>query len=155
MAIIVIAVLLVGAVAAFLFLQQKRSSGLQERFGSEYDRAVSDSGRLKGEQELHEREKRVEKLNIVPLTDAARRGYAESWRNVQARFVDEPGGAIVEADGLVQRVMAERGYPISDFDQRVADISVDHADVADNYREAHATSRAQARGGVSTEQLRQ
>ena len=153
--IIVIAILIVAAIAAFLYLQSKRSTDLRERFGPEYDRTVSNSGRLKGEQELSERQKRVEKLNIVPLSNEARRGYAESWRNVQAHFVDEPGKAIGEADDLVQRVMAERGYPIGDFEQRVADISVDHADVVDNYRKAHSISRAQAGGGVSTEQLRQ
>ncbi len=150
-----IAVLLVGAVAALFYLETRRSAGLKDRFGPEYDRTVSGSGRLKGEQELHERQKRVEKLNIVPLTDTARRGYAETWRNVQAHFVDEPGKAIVEADDLVQRVMMERGYPIGDFEQRVADISVDHAEVVDSYRQAHSISRAQAGGGVSTEQLRQ
>jgi hypothetical protein len=113
------------------------------------------SGRRRAESELAERERRREYLEIVPLEPAARERYAEAWRDTQARFVDSPEQAIREADHLVTEVMRERGYPMEDFDQRAADVSVDHPNVTENYRAAHATSLANDQGEASTEDLRQ
>jgi hypothetical protein len=153
---ILIVVLLVIAALAFVVARKKRSDRLRERFGPEYDRAVSETGGERAAQsELRQREKRRERLHIVPLDSEARERYATSWREVQARFVDVPSEATSEADRLVQRVMKERGYPVDSFDQREADISVDHPGVVEDYRAAHAISLANDHGEASTEDLRQ
>jgi hypothetical protein len=151
----VAAVLVLGALAS-VFARRRRSEALQERFGPEYERSVADRGDQRAaERELAERERKREKLDIVPLSADARNRYAESWRTVQTRFVDDPSGAVVEADSLVTDVMRERGYPIDDFDQRAADISVDHPDVVENYRAAHDIYLTQEKGEAGTEDLRQ
>ncbi len=153
--VVVIAAAIVAAIAWALY-RKRQSEQLQERFGPEYERAVAERGaRSEAETELREREKRREKLEIRPLERAARDRHLESWRRVQARFVDEPGPAVREADALVMEVMRERGYPMDDFDQRAADISVDHPDVVENYRAAHRISLANERDEASTEDLRQ
>ena len=149
------AVLIVLAVAA-IYMRSRRSRSLQERFGSEYERTVEEEGGRRGaERELAERERQRERLDIIPLAPEARDRYAESWRTVQTRFVDDPAGAVGEADRLVTDVMRERGYPIDDFDQRAADISVDHPDVVENYRAGHALYLKEDRGESDTENLRQ
>src|SRR5205807_10445346 len=107
------------------------------------------------EQELVERQKRHEALDLRPLSPQARDRYAQSWQATQSRFVDDPAGAVVEADALVQQVMKERGYPTDDFEQRAADISVEHPDLVERYRTAHGIAQAQERGTASTEDLRQ
>jgi hypothetical protein len=151
----VVAVVVLAAIAATLG-RRRRSEHLQERFGPEYERSVADRGDQRAaERELADRERKREKLDIVPLSADARSRYAESWRTVQARFVDDPSGAVVEADRLVTDVMRERGYPIDDFDQRAADISVDHPDVVENYRAAHEIYLTQEQGEAGTEDLRQ
>ena len=151
----VVAVVVLAAIAA-TFGRRRRSDHLQERFGPEYERSVADRGDQRAaERELADRERKREKLDIVPLSADARSRYAESWRTVQARFVDDPSGAVVEADRLVTDVMRERGYPIDDFDQRAADISVDHPDVVENYRAAHEIYLTQEKGEAGTEDLRQ
>jgi len=154
-AIIVIAVLVVLAGALFWSRKQK-SSKLQQRFGPEYERTVSESGkRSEAERQLSEREKRVEKLRIKELESDQKTKFGQEWQNVQARFVDDPSKAITEADGLVQQVMDARGYPISDFEQQAADISVDHPEVVKNYRAAHEIAEKNEKDGASTEDLRQ
>jgi len=151
----VIAVLAVAA-AAWMFYQKRRSEQLRAGFGPEYDRAVQTTGdRSKAEQELEARQKRVEALNLRALSPDQRTRFAEAWRQTQAHFVDDPGGAVGEADRLIGEVMQTRGYPVGDFEQRAADISVDHPAVVTNYRAAHRIAGAQARGEASTEDLRQ
>jgi hypothetical protein len=153
--VVVAAVVVVGAIAAYL-ARQRQTERLRERFGPEYDRAVSEQGeRSAAEEELAERERKREQLDIVPLAPEARDRYAGSWRDVQTRFVDDPSGAVNDADRLVTDVMRERGYPIDDFEQRAADISVDHPEVVANYRAAHAIYMRQQNGAGETEDLRQ
>jgi hypothetical protein len=133
----------------------RRTRSLQDRFGSEYDRTVEKAGgRRQAEQELSEREQRHEELDLRPLSPRARDRYLNDWEATQARFVDDPSGAVSEADELVQRVMRDRGYPVEDFEQRAADISVEHPDLVEKYRTAHGIARANARGEASTEDLR-
>jgi hypothetical protein len=154
---IVLAVLAVIVVAllAWAITRKRRTESLHERFGPEYDRAVDEGGRRSGEADLHERVKRREELDIRPLAPAAAERYSTEWREVQARFVDSPEGALGQADMLVTNVMRERGYPMDDFDQRSADISVDHPDVVQDYRAAHGISLANEHGAASTEDQRQ
>src|ERR687888_1194064 len=133
----------------------RRRRSLKERFGREYDRTVDQAGGRRGaERELRERQKRHEELDIRPLSADARDRYAEQWEELQSRFVDDPSGAVRDADALVQRVMAERGYPVEDFEQRAADISVDHPDLVEKYRTADGIARANERGEATTEDLR-
>jgi len=156
-AIPVIVVLLVVAVAeaAWIFLQKRRSHHLRHRFGPEYTRAVEERGdRTRAESDLQARERRVEKLHIRPLPWRDQERFTEAWRKEQARFVDDPKGAVTEADKLVTEVMKIQGYPMTDFEQRLADISVDHAQVVDNYRAANAIARRHERGQATTEDLR-
>ena len=153
---IVIAVLVVLALVAWTLSRRRRTERLRERYGPEYDRAVRDEGqRRTAEAELERREEKRRRLDIVPLSDAARTRYLESWRETQARFVDDPSSALADADRLVEQVMRERGYPMDEFDQRAADISVDHPQVVENYRAGHAISVANERGDATTEDLRQ
>jgi hypothetical protein len=153
---IVIVAVIVVAIATALVMRRRRTERLQGRFGPEYDRTVEEAdGRRSAERELTEREKRRAELDIRPLAPGARDRYAEEWRVVQQRFVDDPGAAIGEADALVTRVMRDRGYPTDDFEQRAADVSVDHPEVVGHYREAHDISLRNDSGGASTEQLRQ
>jgi hypothetical protein len=154
--VIVVAVIVVLALVVAAALRARRSKGLREGFGSEYDRTVEQAGgRRAAERELAERQKRHEALDIRPLTPEARRRYQQEWEALQARFVDDPSGAVTNADVLVQRVMKERGYPTDDFDQRAADISVEHPDLVERYRTADGIARANERGTASTEDLRQ
>jgi hypothetical protein len=151
----VIVVLLV--VVALLVARQQRSRQLQQGFGPEYDRVVEERGdQRSGERELRQRRQRHEQFEIRSLEPAIREDYLQRWEATQRHFVDEPGGAVDEADVLVQQVMHDRGYPVeSDFEQRAADISVEHPVVVDNYRAAHAISTRARSGQASTEQLRQ
>jgi hypothetical protein len=143
------------AVGALLYRRQ-RSQGLQERFGSEYRRKVEASGdRRAAERDLHERERRRSRIDVKPLSVESADRYRGEWSALQQRFVDEPEIAVADADRLVLEMMRERGYPMDEFDQRADDISVDHPDVAQNYREAHRVAVAQSRGEADTEQLRQ
>ena len=155
---IVIVILLVGVIiflAALLFMQRRRSQQLQTRFGPEYDRAVRQYGDQKhAEEELAARERRVTRFRIVPLSrdDAAR--FAEAWQAVQNRFVDDPNAAVQEADREVRELMQRRGYPMGNFEQRAADLSVDHPSVVENYRAAHQIALRNEGGTASTEELR-
>jgi hypothetical protein len=150
LAVVVVLVVVVVAVPAV------RSRSLQRRFGPEYDRAVeAEGGRRGAEAELRGRVKRRGTLEVRELDPAAREAYAEQWLRVQARFIDEPEVTVAEADGLVQTVMRERGYPVDEFDERVEMISVDHPELVDNYRTAHSIQlRSEARE-ASTDDLRE
>jgi hypothetical protein len=154
--IIIVVVVAVAAVAAAFVYQRRRSHQLQQRFGTEYQRTVEASDdRQAAERDLQAREQRRSKLDVTPLTGESAGRYRDEWNTLQQEFVDEPGNAVVQADRLVLRMMRESGYPVDEFDQRVADISVDHPDVAETYREAHRVAVAQAQGQTDTEELRQ
>ena len=153
--IVIAAVILAAGAAAYLY-QKRRSDQLQERFGPEYERTLEQSGDKRAtERELAARQKRVAKLDIHPITGSDAEQYRTRWNALQSRFVDEPSGAVDEADALVVEMMNEAGYPVDDFDQRVDDISVDHPQVAQYYREAHDIAVANTAGTADTEQLRQ
>jgi hypothetical protein len=141
--------------AVWMYLQKKQTERLQSRFGPEYDRLAAVEGdRARTEKTLHEREKRVEKLNLVPLTPEDRDRFAGAWQLEQAGFVDDPQVAVANADRLVTEVMTARGYPMGDFEQRAADISVDHSLVVRNYRIAHDIALRESGGETTTEELR-
>ena len=138
---------------AWAAARKRRTSHLREGFGPEYDRTVDEAGsRRRAESELSDREKRREKLDIRPLAPGTRDRFADRWRTVQERFVDDPNGALKDAHVLVVEVMRERGYPTDDFEQRAADVSVDHPHVVENYRSAYAISE---RDEADTEEQRQ
>ena len=152
---IAIGAAIVIAAIAWSAYRKRRSSQLQDTFGAEYDRTVADAPtRREAEADLAEREKRHKEFELKPLDPQARERYIERWRQTQEQFVDDPEGAVGQADGLIQEVMRERGYPVEDFDQRADDLSVDHPEVISNYRAAHATAIANERGKATTEDLR-
>jgi hypothetical protein len=154
-AIAVMAVIVV-ALIVWAVVRRRRTDALRDRFGPEYDRAVTEEGgRRAGESALSDRVRRRDELNIRDLAPATADRYRSDWQNVQARFVDEPSDALAQADRLIGDVMRERGYPMDDFDQRSADVSVDHPEVVDDYRAGHAISMANDQGVASTEDLRQ
>lgn len=151
-----IVVVIVVAIIAAAASRNARSRRLQQHFGPEYDRTVRTTGdRTAAERELTSRVQRVKRMHIEELPAGARERYAEEWRTVQTRFVDQPREALAQADSLVANVMRDRGYPVSDFDQQAADISADHPQVVDNYRIAHGIAERSDRGEVNTEDLRQ
>jgi hypothetical protein len=156
-ALAVVAVIAAAGIAIWFSIRKRRTEKLRAQFGrAEYTRAVNEGGsQRKAEAALDKRAERVEALHIRPLASADRGRFVESWARVQARFVDSPGGAVTDADQLLGDVMSTRGYPMSDFEQRAADISVDHPQVLDNYRAAHQAALRQTRGQASTEDLRQ
>lgn len=136
--------------------RRRHSQMLRSRFGPEYDHTVKRVGDPhKAEHVLEEREKRVSKFTIVPLSESRRTEYVTRWREIQAQFVDDPAGALTRADALIAEVMNERGYPVADFSQRSADLSVDHPEVVQNYRAGHDIAVRHARGECGTEELRQ
>ena len=154
--IILAAVVALGLVAiGAWFYRRKQSHNLQERFGPEYHRTLNElGGRTKGESELKAREKRVERLDILPLAPPEAARFTEAWRALQSRFIDNPKGVVVEAEQLVRELMEKRGYPMGDFERRAGDISVDHPDVVANYRSAQAIAVRDQRGSADTEELR-
>ena len=148
-------ILAVGA-AIWAYTRNRRTNELRSKFGPEYDRTVRSEGDLKrGEKRLHERQERVEELNIKPLSQKQRDDFAQAWGREQARFIDEPRIAVENGDRLVKEVMEVRGYPVSNFERRVADVSVDHPAVAQNYRIAHGIALGHQQGEVSTEEYRE
>ncbi len=154
---IVVVVAALVIIAAMVWLNSRhQSKKLAERFGPEYDRTVADADkRSEAERELREREARVEKLHLRDLDVSTRQRFVDEWRHAQEHFVDDPADAVGEVDHLVESVMDKRGYPVQDFEQQAADISVDHPEVVSNYRAAHAIAVAHQTNGVSTEDLRQ
>jgi hypothetical protein len=154
MVVIVMALLVVGALA-WTYINRKSSQKLRSAFGPEYDREVRERGsRHRAESELKRRQKRVERFSIHPLPSAERSRYRQLWDQQQARFVDDPRGAVGAVDDLVEEVMAREGYPVGEFDQRAADISVDHPVVVENYRAAHDIAVRLDRGNAGTEDMR-
>jgi LPXTG-motif cell wall-anchored protein len=150
-----VVVLALIAFAAWFFYKKKQSHRLQQRFGPEYGRTVDELGtQTKAESELKAREKRVERLNIVPLAPSEAARFSQAWKVLQGRFVDNPKGVVVQADKLVRELMQKRGYPMGDFERRAADISVDHPAVVDHYRAAQAIAVRDERGEADTEELR-
>lgn len=152
----VVLVLAVVVVAVSVAGSRRRTGRLRKYYGPEYERLVTETGGQKAaEKELITRERKREKLDIVQLTPAALSDFTARWNQVQTAFVDNPAAAVGVADRLVTEVMRERGYPVDNFDQRAADISVDHPQIVENYRAAHGIHLSQQRGGVSTEQQRE
>ena len=155
-AIILVLLIVVVAIAAWGYIQKRRSSGLRRRFGPEYDDAIQEFGdRTRAETALEQRAERTEKYQIRSLSRDEQHGFAEDWRHAQTRFVDDPKLAVREADDLVCEVMRKRGYPMAEFERRAEDISVDHPRVVRNYRAAHRIAEASHEGRATTEDLRQ
>ncbi len=147
--------LFVALAIGWMYFRRKRSTDLRTHYGPEYDRLINEKGSPgKAEAELDSREKRVKGLSIRALPRDVSTRYAQRWTDQQSRFVDEPKAAVVEADHLVEEVMNERGYPVGEFDQRAADISVDHPRLVANYRAAHDITLREQRGQANTEDLR-
>ncbi len=153
--VIVVAILVIGFLV-WATTRRQRSRQLRSRFGPEYDRLVRQrGGTRRAEDELQRRTERVRRLSIRPLRPEERERYAGLWRKKQARFVDDPAAAVLDADTLVEEVMRVRGYPVGDFERQAADLSVDHPRVVENYRAAHGIAARQREGHASTEDLRQ
>jgi hypothetical protein len=153
--ILLVALALAVGLIAVLLVGRLRSQRLRERFGPEYERTLRETDDRRGaEAELEARQRRVQKLDIREIAPDEATRYAQAWKVVQARFVDDPSGAVGEADRLVGEVMEMRGYPVGDFEQRAADLSVDHATVVEHYREAHAIAERQSGADADTEDLR-
>lgn len=149
-------VVVVALITANVLSSRRKTARLKQHYGSEYQRLVTETGGSKAaEKELLARERKLHKLDIVALTPSARSDFTARWHQVQTGFVDDPGTAVGVADRLVTEVMRQRGYPVDDFDQRAADISVEHPQIVDNYRTAHGIHVSQQRGDVSTEQKRE
>ena len=152
-AIVIIAII---AAVAFWFSSRKRESGrLRERFGPEYERVVGRVGdQRQAERVLSSHEKRVDTFRLRDLSDEERNRFGGAWNSAQSQFVDDPGGAIRQADALLIEVMKARGYPMADFERRAADISVNHPGTVSDYRAAHEIAMRQERGEANTEDLR-
>lgn len=149
------AILLIAALVIVRASRHARSRSLRDKFGPEYDREVGAAGRKKAERELIERKQRVEQLDIRPLSLAERDRFRKEWETIQARFIDRPQTAVVEADELISEIMTTRGYKVADFDERAAELSVMYPNLVENYRAAHSVTTAHERGVSSTEDLRQ
>ncbi|GAA0742021.1 hypothetical protein Drose_28280 [Dactylosporangium roseum] len=151
----IIVLVVIAAIGYGIWFVTRRRA-LQHRFGPEYDRAVAErESRLAAERELRERERRHAALELRELEPEARTRYATAWEEIQARFLDDPAGAVRAADTLVTELIAERGYPAGDYEEQVADLSVEHARTLGHYRDAHEISLLSDRGEATTEQLRQ
>lgn len=148
-------IVIVVGITVWVLLRRNRSAKLQSRFGDEYDRLISDHGdRGRAEAELERREHRVERLQLRSMTREELDRFARAWRIEQERFVDDPHGAVLRADGLLCEVMQARGYPSGAFEERAADISVGHSQVVQLYRAAHEILVRDEFGQVDTEALR-
>lgn len=147
--------LIVIALIAWTIARRRRTKRLKGEFGPEYERLASERGKGAAESELEARQERAESFSLRPLLADEAQRFMASWGATQTRFVDEPGGAVMEADRLVGEVMRARGYPVGDFEQRAADVSVEHPEVVANYRTAHSIAKSHSLGQATTEQLRQ
>jgi hypothetical protein len=152
--VIVALVIIIVVIAAFAMMARRRR--LQQQFGPEYDRAVDEqNSKLRAEAELTDRQRRVRKLDIKPLSEPARAKYTADWVTIQERFVDSPDAAVTDAYVLVTTVMTERGYPTDDDEQVLADLSVEHAQTVGHFRAAREITKNAAAGSAATEDLRQ
>ncbi len=154
--IILIVAIVAIAFGLWMYVQREKSRKLRTKFGPEYDRLVEQErgNTRRAEAVLEDRRKRVSKFNIRPLTNEECNRFAADWRRVQEQFVDDPRLAVSKADALVNEALLARGYPMGDFEQRAADISVEHPQVVENYRYAHDIAERDQRGQSSTEELR-
>ncbi len=153
--IVLIALIVIGVIAWFVG-QKRKTNRLRGHYGPEYDRLADETGsERKAAAELESREERVNDLDIRKLSPDEAERFTGEWQRVQAKFVDNPQLATAEADDLVGQVMRARGYPVSDFEQRAADISVHHPLVVEHYRAAHDIAQRSARAEANTEDLRQ
>lgn len=151
-----VVLLLVGGFLGVVFARRQRTKRLKERFGPEYERTVDQLGdQDEAEEELEARVEHVESLDIQPLSEEQKESFAREWRATQEKFVDQPVVAIQEADRLVREVMRTKGYPVDDFEQRAADISVDYPELVTNYRSMHAVAARSEQEDISTEEMRQ
>jgi len=156
MIVVVVAVVLVAAALALVLMKRRRSDALRARFGPEYERAVVTTGKVgEAERILEERAKRVATFNLHPIAADEAQRFTNSWKTVQARFVDDPRTAVLEADRLIAEVMRARGYPVDDPDKRIDDLSVEHAHVIEPYRAGRVIVVRHEQGQASTEDLRQ
>jgi hypothetical protein len=154
-AIVVIIVVAAIVCLALLFLAFRyQSRRLHDKFGAEYERSVAQLGRSRAEAELQRRQSRVRRMQIRPLSETERERFAAAWQRVQRGFVDDPGGSLTQADSLVTEAMTARGYPVHDFDECAANISVNHSTVVSDYREAHDIALRRDRGEATTEDIR-
>jgi hypothetical protein len=154
--VVAVAVVLVAAAVALLLTRRRHSDALRARFGPEYERTVASAGKVgAAERILDERAKRVARFNLRPISADEAQRFTNSWKTVQARFVDDPRTAVVEADRLIAEVMRARGYPVDDPDKRIDDLSVEHAHVVEHYRAGRAIVARHEQGQASTEDLRQ
>jgi hypothetical protein len=153
--VLIVIALAVLAILGWYLMRERRSKRLRSRFGPEYEFAVREFGnRPKAEEALAKRERRMERINVRPLSHEDHVRFSDKWHDVQAHFVDDPGASINEADRLVCDVMRARGYPMSEFEHRAEDLSVDHPQVVRNYRAAHQIAERHDSGQASTEELR-
>jgi len=153
---VVVVLVVLGAILGFVFFGRQRTTRLQDKYGSEYDRTVKNAGSEKNARaELKGRQKHVDTLNIRPLSVSERERFQDEWMSIQAKFVDQPGQATVEADHLIMEVMKLRAYPVSDFDQRAADISINYPTLVSNYRAAREIAIKNEQHSANTEELRQ
>jgi hypothetical protein len=141
-------------VIGLLLWQWQRNTHLRSQFSHEYDRARDELGRLRAQRELARRERRVRRLDLRPLTREERHRFATNWQAIQTQFVDDPAGAVAQGDRLVEDLMDARGYPPADFEQRIADLSVHHARIADDYRAIREIAQRHRRHEATTEDLR-
>ncbi|RLK13418.1 hypothetical protein DER29_4440 [Micromonospora sp. M71_S20] len=154
--VVIVLVVLVIAAVAVAARSYARRRALRSRFGPEYDRAVAEQdSRTAAERELRERERRHAELTLTPLAPESRARYSAAWEELQVRFVDSPAETVGEADELVTRLIAERGYPTGEFSDQIAHLSVEHARTLGHYRDAHEIHLRNSRGEASTEELRQ
>ncbi|MEP6894064.1 MAG: hypothetical protein ABI986_00520 [Chloroflexota bacterium] len=155
-AVVLALVVIAGAILIPTLSQRNRSTRLRDQFGAEYDRTVETLGdEKKAQTQLEDRQKHVKALDIKPLSASEAERYVAEWSEVQSKFVDEPGQAIVDADRLIMEVMSLRSYPVSDFEQRAADISVTHPNFVSNYRAAREIAVKNETFESNTEELRQ
>jgi len=155
---LVVAAFVIGALVAFFayrIYRDRQASRIRGHFGPEYSRLAAEKGALGAERELAEREKRAARFDIRPLTAESRRQFESRWQGVQTEFVDDPKASLAHADVLLGEVMSARGYPVKDFDQRAADLSVDHPVIVQHYHAAHDIALRHKSGQTTTEDLRQ
>jgi len=154
--IVLIALLVIGGLLGMAFTRRQRTKRLQDRFGPEYDRTVSEIGdRRQAEKELEDRLERVKTLEIRPLSAEEAERFTNEWQLAQAEFVDEPLASVQKANRLIKEVMQVKGYPVDDFERRAADISVDYPDLVTDYRELRAIANKGDDEEVTTEEMRQ